>query len=171
MTISEMYLPEWDKEMESTRKLLAVLPEKLTEYKPHAKSMPLDRLAGHVAQLPGWAKTAMDTEVLDMDPKTFVPFAPKTRTELLAVFEKNAKEGRAAIAGGSDEAMAKTWTFKMNGQTIFAYPRSFVIRASVINHIIHHRAQLGVYLRLLEIAIPGMYGPSADEMGTFGAAK
>ena len=164
MKISETFLPQFDEEMKSTRKLLAVLPEKLTDYKPHPKSMPMNNLAGHVAQLPGWATMTMTSERLDFDPSTFVPFQPKTRQEILTEFDKTAKEAHDAIAAGSDETMHGTWTFTAMGQPVFAMPRIAVLRGMVLSHLIHHRAQLGVYLRMLEIEIPGMYGPSADEM-------
>jgi uncharacterized damage-inducible protein DinB len=171
MKISELMLPEFDQEMANTRKMLAAIPENIPDYKPHPKSMALGYLAGHLAQLPSWGKTAAETEVLEMKMGEFKPFIPKTRQEALEQFDKNVKEARPAIARVSDEDMAKTWTFKMDGHTIFALPRSQVLRGSVFSHIIHHRAQLGVYLRLLDIAIPGMYGPSNDEMGAFTAAK
>ena len=171
MLIREMLLSDFENEMQSTRKILAVLPEKLTDYKPHPKSMPLNNLAGHIAQLPAWAKTTVDTEELDLDMKTWVPFQPKTRQEILTEFDKSVEQGRAAISSASDEHLGKTWTFKMEGNPVFAAPRSVVLRSTVLNHLIHHRAQLGVYLRMLDIAIPGMYGPSADEMPAFSAAK
>jgi uncharacterized damage-inducible protein DinB len=171
MLIREMLLPEFETEMQSTRKILAVLPEKLSDYKPHPKSMPLNNLAGHIAQLPGWAKTTVETEELDIDMSKWTPFRPASRQEVLDEFDKAVKDARIALSSASDEELAKTWTFKMQGQTIFASPRSRVLRETVFNHLFHHRAQLGVYLRLLDIAIPGMYGPSADEMAEFSAAK
>jgi len=170
MLIREFMLPEFEVEMQSTRKLLAVLPEKLSDYKPHPKSMPLDRLAGHIAQLPAWAMTTVDTEGLDIDMSKWVPFSPKTRQEVLDEFDKSVEQGRAAIAKASDEHLAKPWTFSMQGKEVFSHPRRDVLRLTVINHLIHHRAQLGGYLRMLEIPIPGMYGPSADEMAAFNAA-
>src|SRR4051794_28585571 len=111
MTISETLLPQFDEEMKSTRKLLAVLPEKLTDYKPHPKSMPLTSLAGHVAQLPGWATMTMTSERLDLDPSTFVPFQPKSRQDVLTEFDKTVKEAHDAIAAASDDTMRGTWTF------------------------------------------------------------
>ena len=169
MLIREMLLPEFDQEMKSTRKLLEALPNDLTDYKPHPKSMPLSHLAGHVAQLPSWAKMTVDTEELDISLKNYVPYRPKTRQEVLNEFDKSVEQARAAISSSSDEHLAKIWTFKMEGSPVFAMPRAAVLRGTVFNHLIHHRAQLGVYLRLLEIAIPGMYGPSADEMPAFAA--
>ena len=103
MAIRDMLLPEYDQEMTNTRKLLERLPEKISDYKPHAKSMPLNRLAGHVAELPGWAKETFTKEVLEFDMENFVPFNPKTRQEVLDTFDKNSKAGREALAAAKDE--------------------------------------------------------------------
>jgi uncharacterized damage-inducible protein DinB len=165
MAIRDMLLPEFDQEMANTRKLLERLPEKIPTYKPHEKSMLFSRLAGHVAELPGWAKETFTKEVLELDMEHFVPFDPKTRQEVLDAFDKNSKAGREALAAATDEHFGVMWTLKSTkGDTILSMPRAAVYRGVVINHMIHHRAQLGVYLRLNEIEIPGMYGPSADEM-------
>jgi uncharacterized damage-inducible protein DinB len=165
MPIREMLLPEFDQEMANTRKLLERLPEKIPDYKPHEKSMSLSRLAGHVAELPGWAAETINKEVLELDIAKYKPFEPKTRQEVLDSFDKNSRQAREAIASVSDEQLGVTWSLKStDGQVILSMPRSAVLRSVVMNHLIHHRAQLGVYLRLNEIEIPGMYGPSADEM-------
>ncbi len=165
MAIRDMLLPEFDQEMANTRKLLERLPETLSDYKPHPKSMSMSRLAGHVAELPGWANETFTKEVLEFDMDHYVPFEPKTRQEVLDAFDKNSKTGRDALAAAKDEDFGVTWSLKnTKGDTIFSMPRSVCYRSMVMNHMIHHRAQLGVYLRLNEIEIPGMYGPSADEM-------
>jgi len=165
MAIRDMLLPEFDSEMANTRKLLERLPENLSDYKPHLKSMPLNRLAGHVAELPGWTKETFTKEVLELDMENFKPFDPKTRQEVLAKFDENTKAGRAALAAAKDEDFPVIWSLKdTKGKTIMAMPRAACYRGMVMSHMIHHRAQLGVYLRLNEIEIPGMYGPSADEM-------
>jgi len=165
MAIRDMLLPEFDQEMANTRKMLERLPENLSDYKPHPKSMPLDRLAGHVAELPGWAKETFTKEVLEFDMENYKPFEPKTRNEVLEMFDKNAKAGREALAAAKDEDFPVIWSLKdTKGNTILSMPRADCYRGMVISHMIHHRAQLGVYLRLNEIEIPGMYGPSADEM-------
>jgi len=163
MAIREMLLPEFDEEMRNTRKLLERVPEHKLAFKPHEKSMTLGRLASHVAELPGWAKHTIEMEGLDLTPGQQPPSA-KSREELLATFDKNVAEARELIVRATDEHLQKTWTLKFGGNTIFSMPRSMVLRSSVMNHLIHHRAQLGVYLRLNEVEIPGMYGPSADEM-------
>ena len=165
MPMREMILPEFDQEMAGTRKMLERVPEKIPDYKPHEKSMALNQLAGHVAELPGWAKETMTQEVLVLDPATYQPFLPKTRQELLAKFDQNVSAGRKALESITDENLGVMWSLKTkDGHTIFTMPRAAVLRGMVLSHMIHHRAQLGVYLRLNNIEIPGVYGPSADEM-------
>ncbi|MFL6351468.1 MAG: DinB family protein [Bryobacteraceae bacterium] len=163
MAIREMLLPEFDEEMKNTRKILERVPDDKLGYQPHEKSMTLGRLAAHVAELPSWAKHAIEVEVLDIPPE-FQPSSAKSREEVLTTFDKNVAEARELLVRVTDEDLAKTWTLKFGGNTIFSMPRSMVLRSTVMNHLIHHRAQLGVYLRLNEVEIPGMYGPSADEM-------
>lgn len=162
MSISQTLLPEFDQEMASTRKLLEVVPEDKFDYKPHEKSMAMGRLAGHVAELPLWAATTIKVDELNIQPGD-KPFEPATKAELLATFDKNAAEARKTIAEVSDEHLAKPWTLKFSGKEIFTMPRFAILRSMAMNHLIHHRAQLGVYLRLNDIPIPGMYGASADE--------
>ena len=170
MSISESLLPEFDQEMKNTRKMLEAVPEDRPDYKPHAKSMPLSRLAGHVAELPNWAVNTINQDMLDLTPASgegFKPTIMTTRQALLATFDKNVAEARAAIAGASDEHLHKIWKLIYQGQTVLEMPRAAVLRSVVMNHLIHHRAQLGVYLRMNDVAIPGMYGPSADEARMF----
>ena len=173
MSIAATLLPEFDQEMANTRKLLACYPEGKGDWKPHEKSMALGRLAGHVAELPSWAVNAIKLDSLDVSPQPGKPMqAPtaSTREELLKTFDGNVVEARAAIAGASDQHLAQTWTLVFQGKTMFAMPRTAVLRGPFMNHLIHHRAQLGVYLRLNDVAIPGMYGPSADEAQWWKAA-
>lgn len=170
MLIRELFLPEFAQEMANTRKILEKVPDGNFDYKPHTKSMPLGRLAGHVAELPTWATTTVETEELNMDGSQ-KPYTATTRQKLLEDFDKNVAAAKAALSNVSDEHLAKTWTFKYMGKTIMAMPRHAVLRSVVLNHIIHHRSQLGVYLRLNEIEIPGMYGPSADEVKFWEAPK
>lgn len=163
MTFSETLLPEFDQEMQNTRKLLACVPDDKLAYQPHAKSMTLARLASHVAEMPNWAKTTLETEVLEMQPG-FKPFVAASRDELLETFDKAAAAARDLIAATPESEWAKTWTFRFAGKDVFSMPRTAVMRSTVLSHLIHHRAQLGVYLRMNDVEIPGMYGPSADEM-------
>jgi uncharacterized damage-inducible protein DinB len=162
MPISQALLPEFDQEMASTRKLLERVPDGKADYKPHEKSMSLGRLAGHVAELPGWAKNTLETQLLELKPG-MQPYIATSRQELLERFDKNVADARPLIERASDEDWMKTWTLKFAGKEIMTMPRAAVMRSVVMNHLIHHRAQLGVYLRLNNVEIPGMYGPSADE--------
>ncbi len=162
MPFSETLLPEFDEEMKNTRRLLECVPEGNFDYKPHPKSMTLGRLASHVAEMPSWTAFTLDREVFDLQPD-FKPTLAGSRAELLQIFDKGAAEAREKIAAATDEEWRKIWTFKYAGKTIMSMPRSTVMRSTIMNHLIHHRAQLGVYLRLNEVAFPGMYGPSADE--------
>ncbi len=157
-----MLLPEFDEEMKNTRKLLECVPDGKFDYQPHPKSMTLQQLATHVADLPSWVMWTLDHEVLDMQPD-FKPYSAESRGELLEVFDKNVIAARAKIVAATDDDWAKTWTFKYAGQEVMSLPRTAVMRGFVMNHLIHHRAQLGVFLRLNDVEIPGMYGPSADE--------
>ncbi len=163
--ISAALLPEFVQEMANTRKLLACLPEGKWDWRPHPKSMPLGRLAGHLAQLPGWATNTIKLDVLDLTPegKPPQPFLPQSTQEVLRTFDDNVVEARAAIEGASDEHLAVLWSLIFFGNKVLTLPRSAVLRSVVMNHLIHHRAQLGLYLRLNDVAIPGMYGPSADD--------
>jgi uncharacterized damage-inducible protein DinB len=166
MTIGQMMLGEFDQEMANTRKTLERVPDDKWGWKPHEKSGTLGWLAGHVASLPGWAAMTMKTEELDIAPvggPALRPPKTSNRKEALAEFEKAAAEARTALASASDQEMMKNWTLLGGGKTILAMPRVAVIRGVVMNHLIHHRAQLGVYYRLLDVPVPGLYGPSADE--------
>ncbi|HLJ86322.1 MAG TPA: DinB family protein [Candidatus Angelobacter sp.] len=171
MSISATFLPEFDQEMANTRKILERVPEDKFGWKPHAKSMELGRLAGHIAQLPEWAVNTMAKTSLDLTPadgsSSFKPFHPTSQKELVEGFDKYVKAGRDAIAAGTDEAYHQVWSLIYKGHTVLSMPRVAVIRTVVMNHIIHHRGQLGVYLRLNDVAVPGMYGPSADDPVNF----
>jgi uncharacterized damage-inducible protein DinB len=163
MTICQTLTVDYEDEVKNTRKLLERVPldDAHRGFQPHPKSMSLERLATHVAELPGWPKFALESELLEMQPG-YKPRIASSTAELLDIFDKAVEEGRAAISGATDEAMQKNWTFRFGDVFSMTEPRPKVIR-SFVNHLVHHRAQLGVYLRLNGIAIPGMYGPSADE--------
>lgn len=168
MGISDGLLAELNHETIATRKELERVPEGKFDWKPHPKSMTLGRLASHLAELPMWAeKTVSETE-LDMAPPGQP--APKasnfsTRAEVLATYDQMLAQARAALGRTPDAAWMVPWTLKAGGKAIFSLPRIVVIRNFVFNHIVHHRAQLGVYLRLLDLPVPSIYGPSADEPG------
>ena len=166
MSISEALLPEFDQEMANTRKTLERIPEDKFDWKPHEKSTPLGHLAIHLATLTGWAVETINKDSLDIAPPDGPPYElPKadSREEVLEMFDKNAAAARSAIAGASDEELSKPWSLLAGGKTLFTMPRINVMRGMVMNHTIHHRAQLGVYLRLNDVPVPGIYGPSADE--------
>jgi uncharacterized damage-inducible protein DinB len=164
MSLAQSLLPEIDEEMANTRKLLERVPEDKPEWGPHAKSMKLSRLAQHVAETPSWGARAIDQDSVDVG--TFDPARVAhmtTRAALLDTFDRNVAALRAALEKASDEALTQPWTLLFKGKAMFSLPRIAVIRKFGISHMIHHRAQLGVYLRLLDVPVPGLYGPSADD--------
>lgn len=163
MPFGQALLPEYDEEMKNTRKILELVPENQFDYKPHQKSMPLGRLASHIAELPGWTMSVLNEDVFEVK-QGQKPFVAGSRQELLEKFDQSVSQGRKQIAGATDEHLAKIWSLIFAGKPVFSMPRTQVVRSMMMNHMIHHRAQLGVYLRLNEVEIPGMYGPSADEM-------
>lgn len=166
MGLSEALLPEFDHEMANTRKTLERVPEDKFAWKPHEKSMTLARLATHLAEIPGWTTFAIEKDALDIAPPGAPPYQPpkpSARQEILDMFDKNVAAARAALAGAKDDHLVKPWTLLAGGKTIFTLPRIAVLRSVVMSHSIHHRAQLGVYLRLNNVPLPALYGPSADE--------
>lgn len=165
-SIAQAMLPEFDHEMANTRRVLERTPEERADWTPHHKSMSLGSLAVHLATLPAFASMALTQSESDMNPPGGTPYrSPEWsgREAMLQMFDAAAGDARATLAGSSDADLMETWTFKYGGQTIFSLPRVAVMRSFVLNHIIHHRGQFTVYLRLNDVAIPGMYGPSADE--------
>jgi uncharacterized damage-inducible protein DinB len=164
--MTQALLQELEMEMPATRKSLERVPENF-DWAPHPKSMTMGRLSQHLAELPDWAVKAISLDELDLAPPGAPPFqpppAPKSRAEVVAMFDKNLAAAKAALAGATDEHMMKPWSLKMGGRTILTLPRAAVVRNFVLNHNVHHRAQLGVYLRLNDIPVPSIYGPSADE--------
>jgi len=168
LPISASLLPEFDHEMANTRKTLERVPEDKFGWKPHAKSPELGWLASHVARLPEWAVMTMQQDSFDMSAPAAASARTKpatSRAELLATFDRNMAAARTAIAGANDEQMMSNWSLLSGEKTIFSYPRVAVLRSFVMNHMIHHRAQLTVYLRMNDVPVPALYGPSADETG------
>ena len=166
MSISESLLPEFDQEMTNTRKALERVPDDKFDWKPHEKSMALGGLATHLANLPNWTVFTINQDSLDIAPPGEEPFKleqKNSRQEILEDFDKNVAAARAAIAGASDEVMLKPWSLLSGGNTVLTLPKIAVLRSFVMNHIIHHRGQFTVYLRLNDIPVPSIYGPSADE--------
>jgi uncharacterized damage-inducible protein DinB len=166
MAMNAALLPEYDHEMGVTRLTLERLPEDKYDWRPHPKSMLMGHLATHLANIPMWAAMTVNADDLDLAPggkPMEQPPSAKSRAELLELFDKNVAAGRAAIAGADDKTMMSNWSLKNNGATLMTLPKVAVLRTWVMNHAIHHRAQLGVYLRLNDVAVPSVYGPSADE--------
>jgi uncharacterized damage-inducible protein DinB len=166
MSMADLLLPEFDEEMAATRRMLERVPDGKTTWQPHHKSMTLGRLATHLAEIPKWTVNSLTRNELDIAPPGGPPYQPRalaSTAEILHLFDQNVVEGRQALAAAQDAEFAKPWTFKRAGQTIWTRPKHEVFRRMAMSHLVHHRAQLGVYLRLQEVAIPGMYGPSADE--------
>jgi len=164
MTIAELLLPEFDQEMTATRRVLERVPEVKFAWKPHAKSFSLGNLASHVVNMLGWTVDTMEKTEFDLDSVTPEEMnkAAKTRAELLEWFDANVPKARAALQK-SDSEYQVPWTLKKGSQSFFTMPRYTCVRSFCLNHIVHHRAQLTVYLRENDVPVPGLYGPSADE--------
>lgn len=166
MTIAESMLPEFDQEMASTRRVLERIPEDKLDWTPHAKSFSMGHLATHVVNLLTWTTVTLENDRFDMMPEGAEP--PKTVplesvSATLELFDENLAAARAAIAAADDARMMSTWTLQANGEDVLTLPKTAVLRSFVMNHSIHHRAQLCVYLRLNDVPVPAIYGPSADE--------
>jgi uncharacterized damage-inducible protein DinB len=163
MSISQSLLPEFDQEMAGTRRVLERVPADKFSWGPHEKSMNFGRLAVHLAELPSWTTMTLNTSELDFAATPYAPTQVETTQDLLNIFDKATSEARAALAGAGDEVFFQNWTLRNGDHLIFTLPKIAVLRSFVMNHIIHHRAQLTVYLRLNDIPVPSLYGPSADE--------
>lgn len=168
MPITDFLLPEFDQEMANTRKMLAAIPDDKLTFKPHAKSFTMKDLATHLATIPEWTADTVEKDEFDFAPEGAPPYQSpdlKSQKEVLAAFDRGVEKGRVALAGASDQTLMQPWSLMQTGKVLFTMPRVAVIRSFVMNHAIHHRAQLGVYLRLVDQPVPGMYGPTADEAG------
>lgn len=164
MTFAEKFLAEFDAEAATTRKMFERVPDAQLSWKPHEKSMSLGRLAGHTAEMPGWMVNTIELDSYGADPSTYKAFEASSQKELIDTFQRYAAEARKALTGVTDDHLQKTWTLTVAGRQIFSTPRYAVLQSFLLNHMIHHRGQLSVYLRLLDIPVPGMYGPTADEI-------
>lgn len=160
MTIAETFLPEFDQEMATTRRLLERVPSEKGTWKPHEKSFPLGHLAQLIARMPGWITQAMQSTGLDLG--SFVPYTYEATETLLADFDRNVREARDALAAAKDADFAVPWSLTHGGRVLFTLSRREIVRQN-INHLVHHRGQLSVYLRLLDVPLPSIYGPTADE--------
>ncbi len=163
MSISEFLLPEFDVEAKNTRLTLQRVPNDKPDFAPHPKSMPLKNLAPHVAQLAGFGLIVLTTPELDFS-KTSIPrVAFESAGQLVKVFDEGSAKVRAALESTPDEAWKQNWKLSFQGKPIFDGQRFLAYREMFLNHLVHHRAQLGVYLRLNEVPVPATYGPSADD--------
>jgi uncharacterized damage-inducible protein DinB len=165
MAIAESILPEFDHETATTRTLLERVPQEKADWKPHPKSMSLGQLAVHIANLPRWTSITLERTEFDTNPPggqalTSPPF--QSSAQLLQAYDENVKAARALVARTSDGEFMVAWTLKNGGRNLFSMPRAAVLRSFVLNHAVHHRGQLSVYLRLLDVPLPSIYGPTAD---------
>jgi uncharacterized damage-inducible protein DinB len=160
--LSQAMLPEFDHEMANTRISLERVPEDKLSFKPHAKSMSLGALATHLSVISHWVEAIMGQDTFDVSSASPTEEL-KSRADILGSFDKNTSVARKAIADATDAHLLKPWTLKAGDKTILTMPRIAVLRSFILNHTIHHRAQLGVYLRLNDVSVPSIYGPSADE--------
>lgn len=163
MSLSEAFAGELQYEATTTRKCLERIPETTFDWKPHEKSMATGRLATHIAEMFGWVKDTVEKPEIDFATMDYKPFEPKTTAELVEFFDNNMREANDSLRAVSDESMLENWKMR-NGEKIYVdMPRIAVLRGVVLKHIVHHRGQLSVYLRLNDIPVPEIYGPSADE--------
>ena len=163
MQIIQMFLNEVEQEAQTTRKFLSIIPNDKFDWQPHPKSMTIRRLATHIAELPGWIPMAINTDELDFAQNAYKPEDLNSTDELLAQFEKNLAAAKESLGSTNEDVLAKMWILRNGGEIYMEQTKAEVVRVS-ISQTIHHRAQLGVFLRLLNVPIPGSYGPSADEL-------
>ena len=164
MPLSDLLLPEFDAEMATTRPVLERVPDDRIQWKPHEKAFPMGHLAQLVAMIPGWTSFVLTKNEFDIapkeGPKAVYEFQPVSA--LLSLFDKSVADARPLIAAVTDEQLQQPWTLKAAGQTVNTMSRYMTLRTFMLNHLVHHRAQLGLYLRLTEQKVPEMYGPTAD---------
>jgi len=157
-----MFLKEMEQEAATTRKMLERVPTDKLNWQPHPKSMTMMNLATHIAELPDWVTMAVTTEELDFAKMPYKPTVVADNAELIAIFEKSLENGKAHLKATNDKILAENWTLRRGEDVLYEATKLEVVRMAY-SQIVHHRAQLGVFLRLLDIPIPGSYGPSADE--------
>ncbi len=163
-----MFLPEFDHEFSETRRALERVPEEKFDWKPHEKSWSLHDLAAHVSEIPNWMEPTLEVDTLDID--GYEREVPETKEAILAKFDEGVAAARASLSAASGEQLASMWSMTSGGNVLMEMPKVAVVRSFIMNHNVHHRAQLGVYLRMLGVDVPGHYGPSADE-GDMGAEQ
>jgi uncharacterized damage-inducible protein DinB len=162
MPIIESLLAEFEQEAPKTRKVLERIPTDRFDWKPHEKSFTLGQLASHLVEMIGWGALTLEDDGYDILPD-FKPWQATTAAELIEKFDSNLAQFKKAMAGYPDARLMQPWTLTGGGQVFFELPRIAVLRSMIFNHLIHHRGQLTVYLRLNDLPVPAIYGPSADE--------
>jgi len=173
VAMNQALLGEYDQEMANTRKALERVPDAKWDYKPHPKSGTMGWLVNHIVLFPSWAADMFTSDSFDVAPsgkQVEFPTARNTK-EALAIFDQGVPAARSALSKATDEQLMKVWSLLSSGQPMFSMPRVAVLRGMIMNHLIHHRAQLCVYLRLNDVPVPALYGPSADEGTMTAAAK
>lgn len=166
MSYAEMILPEFEQEMASTRKVLEQIPDDKLDWKPHPKSNTIGWVANHLAEIVGWVEGTFAAPEWEMFPEGGEPYrspALGSREEILTLFDEGVASARRTLESAKDEAVQEMWSLKEKGNTLMEMPRAVCVRSFILNHTVHHRAILCVYLRLNDIPVPGMYGPSGDE--------
>ena len=163
MNIADVLLLDFDTEIANTRRTLERIPENDPQWKPAEKSMPIGRLALHTARLPQFCSRILSTAELNMAKEKFPDFIFESTAHLLSELDRTSAEAKSHLSGISDDELRKEWKLSFGDKVLVNAPRMILVRTMFLNHMVHHRAQLGVYLRLLNVPVPGLYGPSADE--------
>ena len=163
MKLIDSLIKEFEHEAQTTRKHLERLPNDKLDWRPHEKSFTAAALASHIAECVSWTVAIFNQDEIDFDPTTYKPYVATSVTDLLKTFDENVANGKQALASATDEKLDQGWSLKIKGRALFEKPRAAVFRDFALSHLIHHRGQFSVYLRLLGQPVPGSYGPSADE--------
>jgi uncharacterized damage-inducible protein DinB len=163
MKLIDSLITEFEHEAQTTRKHLERLPDDKLDWRPHEKSFRAVALASHITESLGWTDAVFNQDEVDFDPSTYTPYVATSAADLLKTFDDNVAKGKEALASANEDSLEQPWSLKIMGRVQFERPRAAVFRDFVLSHVIHHRGQFSVYLRLLNVPVPGSYGPSADE--------
>ena len=163
MKLIDSFTTEFEHEAQTTRKHLERLRNDKLDWRPHEKSFTAGGLASHIVECISWAESIFNRDEVDVDPATYKPYQATSVPELLKTFDDKVANCKQVLAGVTEESLTQPWRLKMGGRLLFERPRSAVFRDFILSHVIHHRGQFSVYLRLLNVPVPGSYGPTADE--------